>query len=99
MLVVLGIPALGLGLEQECTIDDDLLIGTQTRQHLDLITQVASAADAPDLEVTGVFRKKDAPLVAHALHGRHRHGEQRRVGRPDRQCPMTKRRFTNIMPA
>lgn len=45
-----------LGLEEEGTVDDDLLAGTKTREDFDFASEVTTATNTSDFEVAGVLR-------------------------------------------
>ena len=48
--------------------DDDLFTRRETREHLHFTCEIATASDAPDLEVAGVSGQEHRPLVPDALY-------------------------------
>jgi hypothetical protein len=58
----------GLSFEQKGTIDDDVLAATKAREDFHIAAEIATTADAPNLEVVRVFGQEHAPFVANALN-------------------------------
>jgi hypothetical protein len=68
LLLVPAVTLGGLGLQQECTFDDDDLSGLETREDLDFAAEITTATDLTNFKDPLVFGQKDAPVLTHALN-------------------------------
>ena len=68
MFIVATFALFSLSLEQKGTIDDDVLAGTKAREDFHFAAEIATTADASNLEVVRVFGQEHTPFVANTLH-------------------------------